>query len=349
MKYRTGKQLYRIVTCALAVVLCAALLMSCGNKAGAKGDDGKLTIVATLFPEYDWAKQVLGDRAGDKDVELVMLADDGVDMHNYQPTVEDIDKITKSDVFLYVGGESDFWIDDVLKNTNDAKMHRVAALDAIGIAALGEETQEGMQEDEHEHEEAEHQDEEDEEAEHKERGPALDEHVWLSVRNAEVIVAQIEKAIAAADPEHAGEYEANAQAYIKELKELDDRYEETVETAPKKAIVVGDRFPLRYLVEDYGLDYYAAFPGCYAEAEASFETVEFLAKKCDELGLSAILKIDGSKDAIARTIRKNTKTKDQKILTIDSMQSATSKDAAKGKTYLGTMEKDLKVLRRALR
>ena len=332
------------------IALLLALLMAVGMLAGCakqKDDDttdttDKLSIVTTIFPEYDWVRQILGDKADNADV--TMLLDNGVDLHSYQPTADDIVKISDCDLFIYVGGESDGWVEDALKNATNKDMKVVNLLEVLGDKVKNEEVVEGMQEEEHEHEDGEEH-EEGEEHEHEEEA---DEHVWLSLKNAEVLVGTISNALQEVDPGNKDAYAANADAYVKKLSALDAEYQTAVDNAARKTVLFGDRFPFRYLVDDYGLNYYAAFVGCSAETEASFETISFLAKKVDELKLPCVLTIEGKNNKIAETIVKNTAPKSQKILTMDSMQSTTSKDVASGTTYFSVMEKNLAVLKEAL-
>ena len=208
----------------------------------------------------------------------------------------------------------------------------------------GEEICEHMEGHDHDEDE-DHEHEEGEEHEHEEE---KDEHVWLSLKNAEVLVNAISKSLQELDPDNKDTYAANAAAYIEKLSALDGEYQAAVDAATYKTVLFGDRFPFRYLVDDYGLRYYAAFVGCSAETEASFETVSFLAKKVDELKLPCVLTIEGAQHKIAETIVQNTAEKNQKVLTMDSLQSTTSKDVANGTTYLSVMEKNLSVLKEAL-
>ena len=298
----------------------------------------KLSIVTTIFPAYDWVKQVVGDN---KNVEISFLIDKGVDLHSYQASAADIAKITDSDLFVYVGGESDDWAEDIIKeNPNLNYIHMV---DSIGEAALAEELVEGMQdEEEHDNESEEHA---NEEGEHEEGEEEIDEHVWLSIKNAETIVSAIEAKLAEIDPDNKAEYEKNANDYLAKLDELDKEYKDTLSSIQNKTIIVGDRFPFRYLVNEYGINYYAAFKGCDAGSEASFETVKFLANKMDELNMTDIFIIDGSKGDLAKTIVDNTKDKNAKVLVLDSMQSTKSSDNA---SYLDIMKKNLEVLKEVL-
>ena len=279
----------------------------------------KISVVTTIFPEYDWVKEIVGDN---DNVEITMLLDNGVDLHNYQPTAEDIMKIATCDVFVYVGGESDEWVEDALSEATNKDMQVVNLLGSLGESVKEEEVVEGMM--------AEEEEEEAEEGEEEE--VEYDEHVWLSLKNAQVLVNSIEQAIEAVDSANADTYAANAKAYTDELAALDERYQTTIDAAATKTVLFGDRFPFRYLVDDYGLDYYAAFVGCSAETEASFETITFLAGKVDELGLNTVFTIENSDQKIAKTIIENTQAKDAQILTLDSLQSTTSEDVAKGVT-----------------
>lgn len=301
-----------------------------------QGDGNTLKIVTTIFPEYDWVTTVLGERAAD--AELTMLLDNGVDLHSYQPTVEDMMKISECDMFVYVGGESDAWVEDVLATAVNKDMEVIDLLDVLGDTVRAEEIVEGM-EHEHDHEDEDHDHEHEEE---------MDEHVWLSLNNAGTICDALAASLGKIDAANADVYKANAEAYKVKLNELDLLYKDAVKNADTKTLLFGDRFPFRYLVDDYGLDYYAAFSGCSAEAEASFETIIFLSGKVDELGLTSIMTIEGNNNRIAETVRDNTKTKDQKILVLDSMQSISSADIANGKAYLSVMESNLEVLKEAL-
>ena len=289
----------------------------------------KISIVTTIFPEYDWVREILGDKADS--AEITMLLDKGVDLHSYQPTADDLIKLSDCDLFVYVGGESDGWVDDALKSAANRDRKVINLLEILGDSVKEEETVEGMQEEEEDHEEKEY-----------------DEHVWLSLKNAEVLVNAISKSLQELDTDNKDTYAANADAYGQKLSALDAEYQKAVSAGTYKTLLFGDRFPFRYLVDDYGLSYYAAFAGCSAESEASFETVSFLARKVDEGKLPCVLTIEGKNHKIAETIVQNTAGKNQKILTMDSMQSTTSQDVARGRTYLSLMAKNLDVLKEAL-
>ena len=513
----------------LVSALSAALLAGCGGSKKAESSAAgsseaktestaasgqKLKVVTTIFPEYDWAKAVLGDKA--ENAELTLLLKSGVDLHSFQPSAEDIAKISEADLFIYVGGESDGWVDDALKEAKNKNMKVINLMEVLGDKAKEEEMKEGMQESEHEHshgkevstfEDSEVKDRSldewkgdwqsayplaksgaldeafkekaektgkmtaeeykayypkgyetdiakinidgdtisftDEsgkevksaykylgtyiqnwstgtkaamyrfEAEDKNSGAPIyveindhmiepaepehfhirfsnesfdaikdpesywptfypaamtaeevndelaghdhheeteyDEHVWLSLKNAELYVNKIAEDLSALDAANTENYKKNAEAYNKQLSELDTQYADVVKNAANKYLLFGDRFPFRYLVDDYGLDYSAAFVGCSADTEASFETVRFLAEKVDEKKLDSILVIENSDQKIANTIQQNTQEKNQKILVLDSMQSVTEKNIADGETYLGVMQKNLEVLKQALK
>ena len=333
----------RIFPLFLALAVAVSLLAGCGKKnatESGESESDKLRVVATIFPGYDWVHQIMGDRAAAAD--LTMLLDNGVDLHSYQPTTDDIIKVFDCDLFIYVGGESDGWAENALKTAANKDIKVVSLLEALGERVKTEEIVEGMQDADHAHA---HDHEHEHDHGHEEEA---DEHVWLSLKNAAVLIGAISNALQELDPDNKGIYAANASAYIEKLSALDGAYQSAVDGAARKTVLFGDRFPFRYLVDDYGLSYYAAFAGCSAESEASFETVSFLAKKVDELGLPCVLTIEGKNHKIAETIVQSTAAKNQKVLTMDSMQSTTSEDVANGTTYLSAMEQNLSVLKEAL-
>ncbi len=537
----------------ITVLMMAFAITACGS-ADNNGDNvstgEKLSVVTTIFPEYDWVREIVGDT---ENVEITMLLDSGVDLHSFQPTADDIIKIANCDMFIYVGGESDGWVEDALAEAVNKDMKVINLLEVLGDTVKTEELKEGMQESEHNHEHnhshgkevstfednevqdrelsdwagewqsgyplildgsldkafeikaadsdkmtaeeykeyyttgyktdytdisivgdnitftdkdgnkissdykyvgyyiqdwstgtraamyrfeavdkasgapifiqfndhmiepaesehfhirmsndsfdaipdpenywptfypaeltpeevceelaghGKHSDEDDhdheneadhdheneadhdhEEAEndHDHEEAEYDEHVWLSLKNAKVLCVKIAESLAELDGKNADKYKSNADTYVKKLDELDAKYESTVAESSKNTILVGDRFPFRYMVDDYGLDYFAAFVGCSADSEASFETVTFLSGKTDELGLGTVLKIESSDGKIAETIRDNTAEKNQQILTLDSMQSVNSSDVDNGATYISIMEKNLETLKEALK
>ena len=334
MKYKFSK-IMGLALSSLIVPFCA----SCNTT----GSGDKMSIVTTIFPEYDWVMNVLGEKKDNADVTL--LLDNGVDLHSYQPTPKDIVTISKCDLFIYVGGESDEWVDDALKQAINKDMKVINLMETLGDAVKEEEVIEGMEEEDHDHDHEEGEDHDHEEEEEVE----YDEHVWLSLKNAEVIVKEIGKSLSVIDKENADYYNANVTTYVNKLKDLDSRYDAAVKAGTKDTLLFADRFPFRYLVDDYNLKYYAAFVGCSAETEASFETIKFLANKVDELGLNVILKIESSDGGIASTVKDATTNKNQTIMTMDSLQSASTKEYKAGRNYLSVMEQNLTVLKDAVK
>ncbi len=335
----------KIVSLLLLCALALGLLAGCGSSPAADpSSDGKLRIVTTIFPIYDWVRNILGQRSAE--AEVTLLLGKGVDLHSYQPTAEDMVRISSCDVFIHVGGESDDWVEDALKEAVNRDMTVISLLDVLGSAVKEEELVEGMEHDDHDHhEDDDHEHHEGEEHEHEEA--EYDEHVWLSLKHAVTLCQAISDALGRADPAGREVYAAGAAAYIEKLKALDEDFQSSVDSAAFRTVLFADRFPFRYLTDDYGLEYYAAFSGCSAETEASFDTVIFLAGKLDELGLPAVLQIESSDGSIARTVVENTRSRDQQILTLDSMQSTTAAEAAET-GYLSVMEQNLETLKAAL-
>lgn len=316
------------VLAAFISVLLVLSVCACGGQI--TENKNKIRVVTTIFPIYDWVRNVA---IGVDEVEISLLMDSGVDLHSFQPTVEDIVKISNCDIFVYVGGESDKWVDDALKEGTNKEMITINLFDVLGDGKCEEELKEGMQgEDEEDKEEVEY-----------------DEHIWLSLKNAKVLCGTICDGLCRADSKNSKAYKLNKDVYIDKLDALDKEYEQAVVQSSKNTLVFGDRFPFRYMTEDYNIDYYAAFIGCSAESEASFKTIIFLANKVDELELNSIIKIESSDGLLAKTIKDNTATKDAQILTLDSMQSVTAKDMSGGVTYINICKENLEVLREALK
>lgn len=329
---------------ALTFVACSA---ESNEKAPAQK---KVSIVATIYPQYDWLKNILGDRLDA--VNLKLLIKNGTDLHSYKPSAQDIAAIASADMVVYVGGESDEWIEKALKATPKDGRVQVNLMEALGDRVKEEEeVVEGMQaEEEHHHEHGEEAEEhEHEHHEHAEEAEN-DEHIWLSLKNAEILVRTLADAIAKVDTAHATEYHMNAALYVAKISALDAQYRAATDSASLKTILFGDRFPFRYLVDDYGIKYFAAFVGCSAESEASFETVAFLAGKMDSLALPAIFTIDGSNGKIARAILDaSKKSKDTPVLSLNSMQSVTDAQMQSGTDYLSIMQSNLEVLKKAIK
>jgi len=293
----------------------------------------KISIVAAIYPQYDWLKNVLGERADS--VDLKLLVKNGTDLHSYKPSAQDIASIAGADIVVYVGGESDGWIEKALAATPKADRVEVNMMKALGDRVKEEEVVEGMQaeEEHHHHEEVEN-----------------DEHIWLSLKNAWILVNALAQSLSKVDTANSSIYTANAAVYNGNLWVLDQEFASAISGAENKTILFGDRFPFRYLVDDYGIKYYAAFVGCSAESEASFETVAFLANKMDSLALPAIFTIDGSDGKIARAILEaSKKSKETPVLTLNSMQSVTDEQIKAGADYLSMMRDNLEVLKKAIK
>lgn len=289
--------------------------------------DGKLHIVCTIFPQYDWVRELT---EGADNVEVTLLEDSGADLHNFQPSVADKVSILNSDLFVYTGGESDDWAKTLLENA-DKDVRSLDLIEALGDRALTKE--EGIKKSgEHDHA---HEDE-------------TDEHIWLSVQNAKVLVSAISEALCGVDEDNAALYRENCENYLIELNELDEAFEETVSSAKRTVLVFADRYPFRYLAHDYGLTCYAAFSGCSAESEASFATILALVRHVEENSLPYVMVLESSTQGIAKQIIDNTESKDQGILVLNSLQSVTREDIGNGANYLGLMKEDLAVLKTAL-
>ncbi len=330
------KNIFRNSAAALAAVLSMCTLSACSsstasNTVSASADPDKISITTNSYAAYDWANQLLSGIESKADV--TYLLSNGVDMHSYNPGTDDIAKISKSDLFVYVGGESDGWADDILADPTNKNMESISMLKAIGNRSVTEEIKDGM----------------DVSDEEKNEDPETDEHVWLSLKNAEVIVEDMEKDLEKLFSSDSDKtvIKNNYEKYNAQLKDLDAQYQKTVDSSNGKTLLFGDRFPFRYMVEDYGLDYYAAFVGCSAETEASFKTIAYLSDKINELGLKHILVIENSDKKIANAIIKNSGS-DADVLTINSLQSVNKDDMANGVTYLSTMKDNLDIVSKAL-
>lgn len=328
---------------AMVLVTAMFMLTACGTS---EEKSDKIKIVCTTFPSYDWISELT---AGVENVELTLLQDKGVDLHSYQPTADDMIKIKESNLFVYVGGESDAWVDDAIEDIHREDFSAISLMQILGDNVKQEEVKEGMQAEDEEHDADEHDADEHEDHDHDAEEVEYDEHVWLSLKNAETICAVLADKLEEINPENKDKISENAKSYIEKLSALDAEYEKTVSSATNKTVLFGDRFPFRYLVDDYGIDYFAAFVGCSAETEASFETVAFLSGKVDDLGLNTILTIDKSDKKIAKTIVANSKEKSAKILTLNSMQTVDKKQIEDGATYLKIMQENLNVLKEALK
>lgn len=315
------------------------LLVACGpaNYSGSAEDaqNAKIDIVCTIFPAYDWTRELLGDTADE--VNLTLLTGNGADMHSYQPTAADIALLSTADIVICVGGTTEGWILDALEENDNEKQIVINMMDATHQSILEEESVEGLD----------HSEEDCLEGCDHEHG-AADEHVWLSLENAEHICREIANALKSVNPDEDITYEANAESYCARIETLRERYQNTMEEADCNVLLFADRFPFRYFTDEWGLEYYAAFPGCFAETEASFDTIIFLAQMADQYNLPAVIVLENSDAGVAETVIENSQNKQRQILVMNSMQSVSMEDAEAGVSYLGIMEENLAVLTQAL-
>ena len=311
----------------LTLLLITVCFAACGgekNPADAAAKGGKLNVVCSIFPQYDFVKAIAGD-----EVNLTLLLDSKTDLHSYTPTADDIMKLSKADLFINIGGESDDWAEDVIASAANDKLHVVSLLKLVD--AVEEETLPGMQEEE-----------EDAEAE---EGPEYDEHVWTSLKNVIKIIPALTDVLCELDSDNTALYQTNSSAYLAQLQALEAKYSDTIGKAARKTLLFADRFPFRYLADDYGLTCYAAFSGCSAETEASFETMTFLVDTVKEQNLPFVLMIDGSDGSVAETVSRGS---GDEIRVLNSCQSVSPDDIANGASYLTIMENNLTVLSEVL-
>lgn len=312
-----------------------------GGKEQNTEENKKISVVATIFPQYDFVRQIAGDN-----VELKMLLKPGEETHSYEPTPQDIIAIQNSDLFIYVGGENDAWVEDILESMPDNGRKTLKLVDCVDT--VEEEHVEGMKEERgHDHD-----DHDEDEADHEEHGQEeihsvheIDEHVWTSPLNAIKIVEQIKEELCEIDPENASDYEENAEAYVEQLKELDQEFQDVVDHSKRKLMIFGDRFPFRYFAEAYGLDYYAAFSGCASDTEPSAATMAFLINKVRDENIKTVLKMELSNENIAKAIAEAT---NADVKEFYSCHNLTAEQFADGETYLSLMEKNVETLREVL-
>lgn len=324
----------------LCLILSCFGFVSCREKSASASKAEKITVLASVFPAYDWARNLA---AGSDNVSVDLLLKDGVDLHSYQPSAKDIVKISTADIFIYVGGESDQWVGDALKNAGNENQIVINLMEVLKGFVKEEEVVEGMQAYDNEQKEGELHVPELAGHEHEERAEReFDEHVWLSLNNAIASSNEIARALMERDESNAQIYMANLVSYVQALSSLKEAY---ANEFGGKTIIVCDRFPFRYLTDEFGIKYYAAFVGCSAETEASFETIAFLAKKCQELDAKAVFVTESADKKIARTVISSANRESAPIVTLDSMQSVTLKQAKKGANYLDIMRANLEALK----
>ena len=336
-----------------AVLMAALVLSGCSGQNGASGDQsesaadaGKISVVTTIFPPYDFVREIAGDQ-----VSLKMLLKPGEESHSYEPTPQDIIAIQESDVFICTGGENDVWVEDILSSMPDSDRLTLRLVDCVDT--VEEEHVEGMKESVgHTHED--HEDEDPADADHVHDDDAeeeahsvheIDEHVWTSPVNAALIVEQIKDVLIQADPSNRAVYEENAAAYEAELSRLDQEFRDVTENAERNLLIFGDRFPFRYFADEYGLDYYAAFPGCAGDTEPSAATMAFLIDKVKEENVPAVLKMELSNADIANAIAEAAGTE---VKVFYSCHNLSAEDFENGETYLSMMQKNVETLKEVL-
>ena len=316
----------RLMAVILAAGIAAAAVTGCGVKQE-EPDDGKLKIVTTIFPQYDFVRAIAG---GTGAVNVRMLLSPGEEVHSYEPTPLDIKEIQNCDLFIYVGAENDVWVDRILENMGDKRPETLRLVDLTETVA--EESVEGMMEEKgHDHEES--------------REEEADEHVWTSPVKAAEITEAIAQKMAELDPANADDYLANARDYEAKILDLDAQFREITENAERKILVFGDRFPIRYFAEGYGLDYFAAFPGCSSESEPSASTLAFLIDKVREEQIPVVFSIEFSNGNIARAICESTGAVQR---TYNSCHNVTKEQMENGATYVSLMSENLETIREAL-
>ncbi len=314
----------KLISLLLAAV--ALFTLSACKKAETAENDG-VKIVTTIFPPFDFARNVAGDKASVKQLLPV-----GAESHSYEPAPQDIITLQNCDLFIYTGGESDVWIDDILSSLGEKAPKTLKLLDCVD--PLCEEYVDGMQ-SEHDHDSHDHEHDDEE----------YDEHVWTSPKNAVKITERIADAISAIDPENADSYAENSAEYIAKLNAVDKKLTETVASSERKTIVVGDRFPFRYLAEHYGLEYYAAFPGCSSDSDASAATIIFLTEKVKSEQIPAVLYIEFSTHKVADAVADSAKVG---IELLHSCHNVTNEQIKSGVDYISLMEQNIEVLKKVL-
>ena len=345
------KKFSKLLTLLMILVMCASCFYGCSSDKKEENSSKKIKVVATIFPVYDFLREIGGDK-----IDLTMLMTPGAETHSYEPTPKDMTTVSNADFFAYVGGDSDEWVDKILDGNKNDKMKVVTLMDCV--KTVDEEHVEGMEEEhDHDHDEDvdgkddsdKDKDEHDEHDEHDHNHdgdePEQDEHVWTSPKNAIEIVKKLTSELSKVDPDNANYYKENSKNYIKKLENLDKKFEDVVKNGKRKEIIFGDRFPFRYFVDRYGLKYYAAFPGCSTDTEASASTVAFLTNKVKEDKIPVIFHIELSNNKIAKSIAEAT---GAKMLQLNAVHNVTKEDFEKGETYLSLMEKNLKPLEEAL-
>ena len=301
----------------IVLVLCAAVMLSGCSLSPERPCDGKLRIVTTIFPAYDFARRVFGNTA-----DITLLLKPGTESHSYDPSARDIVKIDSCDLFIYNGGESDAWVENILKSADEVNALRM--MDAV----------EALTEDHEGIAEVEHDDDEE-----------YDEHIWTSPKNAALIVESIRNAAVILAPENREPYDRAAEEYVAEINALDEKFTELL-SGEERYFVFGDRFPLLYFFREYGLNYFAAFPGCGSETEPSAQTVAFLIDRLSENDtVPTVFCIELSNRKLAETLADEN---NLPVAEFHTCHNITADDFASGESYVSLMERNYQTLQSAL-
>jgi len=333
----------RLLTCVTALFMLLTCIPLSGCSESVETDSDKLSIVTTCFPPYDFARAVTGGNA-----DITMLLCPGAEAHSYEPTPLDILKIQQCDVFIYIGGEGEVWADKILDSFDSSGITIIRLSDYAD--KLEEEAVAGASPDghHHHHDEEEHDEEPEEEHGHAhshEEGEGFDEHIWTSLRNAEKCVEGIEHELCEVFPENSESYSENAHSYIEQIRSLDEEYNEMTENAPSDLVVIGDRFPFRYLTHDYGLEYFAAFSGCSSESEPGVYTMAFLIDELIGHELDTVFYLEFSTQRLAKKLSDAT---GAQMLPLHSCHNVSNEDFKNGTTYIDLMKQNYENLREAL-
>ena len=329
----------RFLSLLLALALALILSLCSCAAPGEKADDGRLQIVATLFPYYDFARAIAGGRA-----DVTLLLSPGREAHSFEPTPLDAVTISEANVFLYNGGEGEYWVEEMLDAAGEHIAVKARMMDYVD--ALGEEFSEGMQgADEHDHDHDHSDHDHDGGEEHDSDEIEYDEHIWTSPKNAAILCRAVCEAICKADPANEDFYRANCDDYCAQIEALDARFADLCESAPRKLLIFADRFPMLYFCREYGLDYRAAFHGCSGDTEPSLATIKFLIDKVEDENIPVVYTIDFGTKKVAAVVSECT---GAAIETIYSMQTVSHADFDAGETYLTLMERNFEALRKGL-
>jgi zinc transport system substrate-binding protein len=308
------------------VLLSFAAVLPAGGRRDREKTEGAIQVVTTIFPPYDFVRSIAGNK-----VNLTMLLPPGAESHSFEPTPQDIIMVRNCDVFIYVGGESDAWVETILESIDTSRMEIITLMDCVEV--VEELIVEGMQ------------DEEEEDEPGREEETEYDEHVWTAPRNAQRIVQKISGVLQQRDASNAAEYRQNTTAYLQQLTDLDAAFQNVINSAKRKTLVFGDRFPFRYFADAYGLSYFAAFPGCSTETECSAATVAFLINKVRAEQIPVVFHIELSNEKIADTICEET---GAKKLLLHAVHNVSKREFDGGATYYNLMSNNVRNLREAL-